>query len=265
MTETTCAAPRRFPNITLVLVAAFSSAATALAMTLLQSPKGQPSAAQPAAPQGIERQVEPAEPPLFWNTLTKSWMTQEQIDLMKLAYRIGFADGGEEHAELVQAVLLQETIAGHLGRIGHMSAPVGKRSYGVMQVKVSAARDVLRKFPDEFGRFRSDEELIARLLTDDEFNIRMGSKFLLRLRPHIETTEQLLVAYNIGLSASRKVEEAEKFKYTRRTRRNLERVVRPFNRRFIEEGPLQLAMGRVEAAEVTKVEERRSVSGSPRG
>ncbi len=181
------------------------------------------------------------ETPLFWNGLTKSWLTDEQISLLKLAYEIGLADGGREHAELVQAVMLQETIAGHLGRIGHMTAPVGKRSYGIMQVKVTAARDVLRKFPDEFDRFRADEELIARLLMDDEFNIRMGSKFLMHLRPHTQSTEQLLVAYNIGLRASRKVEQADQFKYTLRTQRNLHRVVKPFNQRFIDE-PLQVAM-----------------------
>ncbi len=181
------------------------------------------------------------EIPLFWNGLTKGWLTEEQMNLLKMAYEIGFADGGREHAELVQAVLLQETIAGQLGRMGHMTAPVGKRSYGVMQVKVTAARDVLRKFPDEFGRFRADELLIAKLLMDDEFNIRMGSKFLVHLRPHTDSTEALLVAYNIGLRASRKVEQADEFKYTLRTQRNLERVVKPFNRRFIDE-PLQVAM-----------------------
>ncbi len=195
---------------------------------------------QPDA-RGVIARSEAEESPLFWNGLTKSWLTDEQISLLKLAYTIALADGGREHAELVQAVMLQETIAGHLGRIGHMTAPVGKRSYGIMQVKVTAARDVLRKFPGEFDRFRADEELIARLLMDDEFNIRMGSKFLMHLRPHTQSTEQLLVAYNIGLRASRKVEDAEKFKYTLRTQRNLHRVVKPFNQRFID-GPVQVAI-----------------------
>ncbi len=189
----------------------------------------------------IVRSKEAEETPLFWNGLTKSWLTDEQIDLLKLAYDVALADGGREHAELVQAVLLQETIAGQLGRIGHMTAPVGKRSYGIMQVKVTAARDVLRKFPDDFDRFRADEELIASLLMDDEFNIRVGSKFLMHLRPYTQSTEQLLVAYNIGLRASRKVEHADKFKYTLRTQRNLHRVVKPFNQRFID-GPVQVAM-----------------------
>ncbi len=199
-----------------------------------QAPQGQTD-------HGVIVRNEEEDAALFWNSLTKSWLTDEQIELLKMAYEIGMADGGREHAELVQAVMLQETIAGHLGRIGHMTAPVGKRSYGIMQVKVVAARDVLKKFPDEFDHFRADEELIARLLMDDEFNIRVGSKFLMHLRPRTQSTEQLLVAYNIGLRASRKVKQAGQFKYTQRTQRNLQRVVRPFNQRFIE-APMQLAM-----------------------
>lgn len=166
---------------------------------------------------------------LFWNPLTKSWLTDEQAMLMQTAYEIGLADGGLEHAELLQAVLLQETIAGQLGRIGHMTAPVGKRSYGVMQVKVSAARDVLRHYK-QFGRFRSDEELIVALMSDDVFNMRIASRFLLYLKEKTASEDAALVAYNIGLRASRKIGKPEKFKYVVRTRRNLSEVVQHFNR-----------------------------------
>lgn len=165
---------------------------------------------------------------LFWNPLTKDWLSDEQVRLLQTAYDIGRTDGGHEHAELLQAVLLQETIAGQLGRIGHMTAPVGKRSYGVMQVKVSAARDVLRDHPD-FGGFRSDEELIVELMSDDVFNMRIASKFLLHLKDRTETEDAALVAYNIGLRASRKIASPDKFKYVVRTRRNLTEVVQQFN------------------------------------
>ncbi len=171
------------------------------------------------------------ETSLFWNSLTKSWLTGEQSQLLNLVYRVGLEDGGVAHAEMMQAILLQETIAGMLGRIGHMTAPVGKRSYGVMQVKVSAARDVLRDHK-EFGRFRSDEELIAALLTDDEFNIRIASKFFLILGRHAKSIDQSLVAYNIGLRASRKIASPEQFKYVVKTKRNLSEVVKPFNRHY---------------------------------
>jgi hypothetical protein len=168
---------------------------------------------------------------LFWNSLSKNWMTTEQMELLQLAYEIGFEDGGHQHAELVQAILMQETIAGQLGRMGHMTAPVGKRSYGVMQVKVTAARDVLNKY-SEFGQFRADEELIVALLSDDEFNIRIASKFLLQLGGRGRAMERSLVAYNIGLTASRAVDDPHSFKYVLGARSYLDEVVRPFNHRF---------------------------------
>ena len=181
------------------------------------------------------------ENPLFWNTLTKSWLTDEQTQLLHSAYEIGFEDGGHEHAEVLQAVLLQETIAGQLGRIGHMTARVGKRSYGVMQVKVSAARDVLKKHK-HFGRFRSDEELIVALMTDDEFNMRIASKFLLFLGKKTDSVEAALVAYNIGLRASRKIADPNNFKYVVRTQRNLKEVVQHFNQKFIPASDIHVAM-----------------------
>ena len=195
----------------------------------------------------IVREVTKEEVPapdfqLFWNGLNKTWLSDEQMALLNKAYEIGFQDGGHEHAEIVQAVLLQETIAGQLGRIGHLTAPVGKRSYGVMQVKVSAARDVLRHFKGEFGRFKADEQLIAQLMMDDEFNLRMGSKFLLHLAPKAKSVEKMLVAYNIGLRASRSVNKPGEFKYVVRTMNNLNKVVKPFNERFQVQEPVQLAL-----------------------
>ena len=171
---------------------------------------------------------------LFWNPLAKTWLTQEQMELLQLAYTVGFEDGGHEHAEILQAILMQETIAGLLGRMGHLTAPVGKRSYGVMQVKVIAARDVLNEF-SEFGRFRADEELIVKLLSDDEFNLRVASKFLLQLSNRVGVPERALVAYNIGMRASYRIDDPTAFKYVLKTKNYLEEIVRPFNHRFGDE------------------------------
>ena len=167
----------------------------------------------------------------MWNPLAKSWLTPEQIDLLGLAYTIGYQDGGKAHARLVQAVLLQETIAGLLGRLGHLSAPLGKRSYGVMQVKVVAAHDVLRRHP-ELGQFHTDDQLITRLITDDEFNIRIASAYLKFLRRHKHSDQQALVAYNIGMNAARRVMDAADFKYVRKVERYLAVLVPRYNNKF---------------------------------
>ena len=131
----------------------------------------------------------------------------------------------------MQAVLLQETLAGLLGRLGHLSAPLGKRSYGVMQVKVVAAHDVLRLHP-ELGKFHTDDQLIARLITDDEFNIRVASAYLKFLRRHKHSDQKALVAYNIGMNAARRVMDAADFKYVRRVERYLADVVPRYNDKF---------------------------------
>ena len=168
----------------------------------------------------------------IWNPLAKSWLTEEQVGLLKLAYDIGYQDGGEQHASLLQSTLLQETIAGQLGRVGHRAAPVGKRSYGVMQVKVSAATDVLDEHP-QLGVSHTDEELIVRLMTDDEFNIRVASKFLLFLRDKTSSDAEALVAYNMGLRASKRFEAHEDFYYVKSVNRYFESIVVPFNRKYL--------------------------------
>ena len=167
----------------------------------------------------------------MWNPLGKGWLTPEQMDLLGMAYSIGYQDGGESHARLVQAVLLQETIAGLLGRLGHLSAPLGKRSYGVMQVKVVAAHDVLRQHP-ELGKFHTDDQLITRLMTDDEFNIRVASAYLKFLRKHKRSDQQALVAYNIGMNAARRVMDAADFKYVQKVERYMAVVVPRYNNKF---------------------------------
>ena len=176
----------------------------------------------------------------MWNPLAKSWLTPEQIDLLGLAYAIGYQDGGKAHARLVQAVLMQETIAGLLGRLGHLTAPMGKRSYGVMQVKVVAARDVLRRHP-ELGTFHTDDQLIARLITDDEFNIRIASAYLKFLRRHKHSDQRALVAYNIGMNAARRVMDAADFKYVRKVERYLAVLVPRYNNKFSTGDAMHLA------------------------
>lgn len=171
----------------------------------------------------------------LWNPLGNAWLTREQFDLLSLAYKIGYEDGGEAHARLLQAVLMQESIAGQLGRLGHLSAPIGKRSYGVMQVKVAAARDVLDSKP-EFGHFRTDEQLIARLITDDEFNLRIASAYLKYLRERTGSDHEALVAYNVGPNAAKRVPDPAQYRYVLGIERYLSKVVMPFNGKFHGEG-----------------------------
>lgn len=167
----------------------------------------------------------------LWNPLAKVWLTTEQVQLLKIAFDIAYQDGGLQHAELIQGMLLQESLAGLLGRIGHMTAPVGKRSYGVMQVKVTAAEDVLGRDP-YLGQFDSDNELITNLIVDDEFNIRVASKLFLYLRAKTKTDDHALLAYNVGLRASRRYKNYEFFRYVKKVKDYSKQIVSPFNEKF---------------------------------
>jgi hypothetical protein len=180
----------------------------------------------------------PAE--TMWNPLAKTWLTSEQLALLGTAYAIGYQDGGKEQARLVQAVLLEETIAGQLGRLGDLSAPMGKRSYGVMQVKVAAARDVLRHRP-RLGSFISDEQLITRLITDDEFNIRVASAYLKHLRRLTGDDHEALVAYNVGMNGARRVSNVSDFKYVQGVERYLSEVVQRYNTKFSDGDDVRVA------------------------
>jgi hypothetical protein len=110
---------------------------------------------------------------------------------------------------LVQAILLKESKAGKSASlVGSRTANVGNRSYGVMQIKVEAARSVLTKQPQLVKRYfptRSysslvDEEIIALLLTNHEANIRIGCHHLMIYNKIVDGDwDKAVVAYNIGI------------------------------------------------------------------
>lgn len=133
-------------------------------------------------------------------------LTRSQSELLDIAYRTAKSDG-HRHPELLQGILLQETLAGALAsyKVAGQEAGlrVNQRYYGVMQIKLSAARDVLKKYPDLWDQFefqtRTDEEVIAQLIENDVFNIAVASKYCLILQQSgYRTAGAIAVAYNKG-------------------------------------------------------------------
>jgi len=174
----------------------------------------------------------------YFNERSQSWLSEDQVRILDMAYVIGEIDG---HGELFQAVIMQETHAGGLSLVGHKSQPVGLRSYGVAQVKVVAAKDVLKRYP-ELGKFSSEEEIIAKLLTDVDFNLTVASKFLLMLKEKTKSEAQAVVAYNLGLKGSRRIKNHENYRYAKHVYANLAEVVRPFNKAsFSDSSPERVA------------------------
>lgn len=162
--------------------------------------------------------------------------TPEQRKLMTMAFYIGKEVG---FPETIQSLLLQETRAGALGdRIGDINLPIGKRSYGVMQMKVATARKVLKKYPElvpnyfpkrkSYKRVR-DEEIIIKLIQDDEFNIRLAAMNFVIHRQLSNNWAKAVVAYNTGQGGANKISEPKKHKYYVNIVKKLVSEVRPFN------------------------------------
>ena len=167
--------------------------------------------------------------------------TKDQTELLTAAYEIG-ASYGKETREVVQGILLQESSAGTAGRIGGLHLPVGERYYGVMQMKVVAVQDVLKShvkyakvfFGKPFNKITS-EEIIAKLITDDTFCIKMGYDYYAKYRKTSESIYEAIVAYNQGPGGVKKVEYYFNFDYTANVVKHIEYNVRPFNRKLEKE------------------------------
>lgn len=132
-------------------------------------------------------------------------VTSAQADTLALAARTATDDGLP--AGLLQGILLQESDAGANARYkvaGQDSGlHVNQRYYGIGQIKLDAARDVLQRYPSMWITFgfqtHTDEEVIAKLIENDAFNIAVASKYLLLLRQSgFKSPKALAVAYNKG-------------------------------------------------------------------
>lgn len=131
--------------------------------------------------------------------------SQKQKHLLQIAENEGKLVG---YPETIQAILLQETNAGKIGSgafgiIGDHSLGFGKKSYGVMQVRLATAKDVIRRNPD-IAKAYTDEEIIIGLVTDPLFCIRIAAlhfRWLTKryVNGHRITWRQAVEAYNAGL------------------------------------------------------------------
>lgn len=138
-------------------------------------------------------------------------LSQRQTELLSMAYQIAKEDG-HRYPQVLQGIILQETHAGELRKYKVAGQEFGlktnERYYGVGQIKLSAAKDVLKRYPklkEEFDFHTAmDEEIIAKLIEDDRFNLSVASKYLLILRAYgYDTIKQLALAYNQGPGGAR--------------------------------------------------------------
>lgn len=154
---------------------------------------------------------------------------------LKTAFQVGQEVG---NPETLQAILIQESNGGLAGSVGNLSSPVGKRSYGVMQVQLSAARSVLSRtpqvlntyFPSRSYRSLVDEEIIALLITNVEANIRIAAHHL-KIYMSISRGDwsRAVAAYNVGIGGVEKIPVPAEHQYVVDIRQILTTMVKPFN------------------------------------
>lgn len=133
-------------------------------------------------------------------------VTSKQGELLAMAYKIAAKDG-HKYPQILQGLLLQETHAGALKSYRVAGQEFGLKSneryYGLAQIKLAAAKDVIQAYPKLRDRFEfhtnTDEEIIANLILNDRYNLEVASKYLLILGSRYKIPpDKLLNAYNQG-------------------------------------------------------------------
>lgn len=139
-------------------------------------------------------------------------LTSDQMRVLNFAYKTSKEDG-HKHPELLQAILLQETHAGALKSYKVAGQEFGlktnERYYGLAQIKLGAAKDVLKAYPELKTKYDfhtdTDEEIIAHLIMSDEFNIEVASKYLLIISKYNKNENFIIGAYNKGVGGAKSI------------------------------------------------------------
>lgn len=140
-------------------------------------------------------------------------LSKRQRQVLSLAAEIARNHG--TNPQLLQGILLQESHAGDLRSYKVAGQEFGLRTneryYGVAQIKLMTARHVLSEYPSLRKQFQfqtnTDEELLAKLIENDEFNITVASRYLSILKTlGYSSLSELAVAYNRGPTGAKGVD-----------------------------------------------------------
>ncbi len=189
-------------------------------------------------------------------------INNKQAAILKYAYEVAKKDGHKDPSVL-QGLIWQESHAGGYPKYRvagqEYGLVVGKRYYGIGQIKVSAAKDVFRRFAEDFPEFyqlrirekhtdgkmktiieakylKTDDEIIAYLILDDGFNIRVASKYLWMMGRNetksptfVRPTNYAITAYNRGLGNTYDT-EYNKWHYTVGVNKHKDTFIKEFNK-----------------------------------
>ena len=152
-----------------------------------------------------------------FTTLLPQNLSSRQFELLNFAYGVAKSDG-YKNPEFLQGLILQESKAGGMEgyRVAGDMSKKENQYFGVGQIKLAAAIDVMKIYPElwRFLNTRTSEELQARLILDDQFNIRVASKYLLMMGIN-QGSAFAITAYNRGIGGAQVVEDKANFDYTK--------------------------------------------------
>jgi hypothetical protein len=145
-------------------------------------------------------------------------LSTRQYELLNFAYDTAKKDGFK-NPEYLQGVILQESNAGANPqdyRVAGDHKIKENEYYGIGQIKLQTALHVMKNFPDMwmFLETRSPEEVKARLILDDFFNIRVASKYLLLMGIN-NSPLKAITSYNVGVGGAKEIENYSIVPYTK--------------------------------------------------
>lgn len=153
-------------------------------------------------------------------------LTQNQVELLSFAREVAIEDGHQKPKYFL-GILMQESKLGGIKdhRVSGLENRPGNRYFGIAQLKLKAALAVMRRWPEMWGFLdtKTEEELQARLILDDKFNIRVASKYALLMGIN-ERPNLAIAAYNQGLGGVQKISDPKAFPYTVKVRYYADRV-----------------------------------------
>lgn len=139
----------------------------------------------------------------------------------KVASRYFPLDKGENpkefslYKQLIAGIMWQESHAGESGPVGDMKDGFGRRSYGLMQVKLDVAQKMLKQHPlvsrDYLNTIHpADEMIIATLIYNPEFNVTIACLYLNYLHSTYRLSwTEAVTAYNRGIGGLRAIKYKE--------------------------------------------------------
>lgn len=158
---------------------------------------------------------------------------------LKLVYDIASKFG---YPEIIQGMLLQESNGGTVrSLVGSPKAKPSRRSYGLMQVQIIAAKSIFSRYPELFVQYfpnrtvRSlrDREVIDLLMTNHEANVTIAVyHYDLYLKLLNGNHTQTIAAYNVGIGGVKKLKNPSRFKYVVEVKQKIETVVKAFNEKY---------------------------------